>query len=223
MARKMLWAVVVVGLMLVAAPFALGMPSKASAGQKMMDGFRPLMQQKNVDKTAAYYNDVFVPLGQVVPAMGQANVDKFSAYVSGFVAMGVDARNLVPALAQALHMTPTQVQAFMAGQFPAMSKILQNLPAMQKDFDQLVGLMRSNVNIFGQVPAGLKHYQPLVTTMQANVGNYKKADQLQPFVQERGKILPRRMTGTCSRHQRWLGEAIKRARNIALLPFATEL
>ena len=53
--------------------------------------------------------------------------------------------------------------------------------------------------------------------------DYKKADQLQPFVQERGKILPRRMTGTCSRHQRWLGEAIKRARNIALLPFATEL
>jgi small subunit ribosomal protein S18 len=53
--------------------------------------------------------------------------------------------------------------------------------------------------------------------------DYKRADMLQPFVQERGKILPRRMTGTCSRHQRWLGEAIKRARNIALLPFATEL
>jgi small subunit ribosomal protein S18 len=53
--------------------------------------------------------------------------------------------------------------------------------------------------------------------------DYKKAEMLQPFVQERGKILPRRMTGTCSRHQRWLCEAIKRARNIALLPFATEL
>jgi hypothetical protein len=43
---------------------------------------------------------------------------------------------------------------------------------------------------------------------------------LQPFVQDRGKIMPRRMTGTCSKHQRWLGVAIKRARNIALLPFA---
>jgi small subunit ribosomal protein S18 len=53
--------------------------------------------------------------------------------------------------------------------------------------------------------------------------DYKKVEMLQPFVQDRGKILPRRMTGTCSRHQRWLGEAIKRARNIALLPFATEL
>jgi len=53
--------------------------------------------------------------------------------------------------------------------------------------------------------------------------DYKKVEMLQPCVQECGKILPRRMTGTCSRNQRWLGEAIKRARNIALLPFATEL
>jgi small subunit ribosomal protein S18 len=50
--------------------------------------------------------------------------------------------------------------------------------------------------------------------------DYKKVEMLQPFVQERGKILPRRMTGTCSRHQRWLGVAIKRARNIALLSFS---
>jgi small subunit ribosomal protein S18 len=53
--------------------------------------------------------------------------------------------------------------------------------------------------------------------------DYKKAEVLLQFVQERGKILPRRITGTCSRHQRWLTVAIKRAQNIALLPFATEL
>ena len=53
--------------------------------------------------------------------------------------------------------------------------------------------------------------------------DYKKAEMLLPFVQDRGKIMPRRMTGTCSKHQRWLGVAIKRARNIALLPFGTEL
>src|SRR6267143_2399597 len=50
--------------------------------------------------------------------------------------------------------------------------------------------------------------------------DYKRADILSQFVQERGKILPRRMTGVCARHQRWLGVAIKRARNIALLTFA---
>jgi small subunit ribosomal protein S18 len=53
--------------------------------------------------------------------------------------------------------------------------------------------------------------------------DYKRADVLRQFVQDRGKLLPRRITGTCSRHQRWLTEAIKRARNIALLPFASEM
>jgi small subunit ribosomal protein S18 len=49
--------------------------------------------------------------------------------------------------------------------------------------------------------------------------DYKKPEQLTTFIQERGKIVPRRITGTCARHQRWLAEAIKRARNIALMPF----
>ena len=52
--------------------------------------------------------------------------------------------------------------------------------------------------------------------------DYKKGDMLREFVQDRGKILPRRITGTCSRHQRWLHTAIMRARNIALLPFGTQ-
>ena len=58
---------------------------------------------------------------------------------------------------------------------------------------------------------------------KADFIDYKKAEILAPFLQERGKILPRRMTGTCARHQRWLTVAIKRAQNIALLPFAAEL
>ncbi len=58
---------------------------------------------------------------------------------------------------------------------------------------------------------------------KADFIDYKKAEILGAFIQERGKILPRRMTGTCARHQRWLTVAIKRAQNIALLPFAAEL
>ena len=49
--------------------------------------------------------------------------------------------------------------------------------------------------------------------------DYKDADTLHRFITERGKILPRRITGTCARHQRALALAIKRARMIALLPF----
>jgi small subunit ribosomal protein S18 len=52
--------------------------------------------------------------------------------------------------------------------------------------------------------------------------DYKDVKLLSGFVPERGKILPRRMFGTCAEHQRKLTLALKRARNIALLPFAAE-
>ncbi len=52
--------------------------------------------------------------------------------------------------------------------------------------------------------------------------NYKDARLLSQFVPERAKILPRRISGVCSPHQRQLKDAIKKARNIALLPFTTE-
>ena len=52
--------------------------------------------------------------------------------------------------------------------------------------------------------------------------DYKDLPRLRRFVTERGKILPRRTTGTCAAHQRQLTVAIKRARQIALLPFVTE-
>jgi small subunit ribosomal protein S18 len=52
--------------------------------------------------------------------------------------------------------------------------------------------------------------------------DYKDTKLLSQFVPERGKILPRRISGTCARHQRILQTAIKRARHVALLPFATD-
>ena len=52
--------------------------------------------------------------------------------------------------------------------------------------------------------------------------DYKDAARLRKYMSERGKILPRRMTGTCAHHQRQLTEAIKRARHIALLPYTAE-
>jgi small subunit ribosomal protein S18 len=51
---------------------------------------------------------------------------------------------------------------------------------------------------------------------------YKDAGRLRRFVSERGKIEPRRKTGTCAKHQRALTTALKRARHIALLPFTAQ-
>ena len=52
--------------------------------------------------------------------------------------------------------------------------------------------------------------------------NYKDVKLIGPFVPERGKILPRRISGTCAMHQRKLQTAIKRARQLALIPYVTE-
>lgn len=49
--------------------------------------------------------------------------------------------------------------------------------------------------------------------------NYKDVDILKKYVNEKGKILPRRVTGACAKHQRVIAEEIKKARMIALLPF----
>ena len=52
--------------------------------------------------------------------------------------------------------------------------------------------------------------------------DYKEVGRIRKYTTERGKILPRRISGNCAKHQRQLTIAIKRARNVALLPFATE-
>ena len=56
-----------------------------------------------------------------------------------------------------------------------------------------------------------------------NWNDYKNVDVLRGLISDRGKIRPRRQTGTCARHQRQVAEAIKRARHMALLPFAGEM
>ena len=57
---------------------------------------------------------------------------------------------------------------------------------------------------------------------KVDIIDFKDARFLGDFIPERGKILPRRISGNCAIHQRMLAEAIKRARNIALLPYTTD-
>jgi hypothetical protein len=181
MNRKLLWAVLAIGLTLAIAPLALSLPGKAAAGQRMMDGFQPIMQPDQVKTTAYYYNQVFVPLGTVTPMISAQNLATFQAYLKRFGGVQSDAAKLVPLLAQALHMTPAQVQKLMGTQLPSMAALLTNLPAMQRDFNGLLGTMQQNVGIFAQAPAGLAHYKPLVTAIQANVNNYKQVNSLPDF------------------------------------------
>ena len=60
------------------------------------------------------------------------------------------------------------------------------------------------------------------TDNNGGVIDYKDTNKLRTFISERGKILPRRITGTCAKHQRKLTVAIKRARHISLLPYIVD-
>lgn len=181
MIRKLWWVVLAIGAFGIIAPFALSLPSKVSAGEEMMTAFEPIMDEENVQITSDYYYNVFVPLGEVAPAMSQENIDTFNAYLAGFGALGEDAANMVPAMAAAMGMSEEEVQGFMAEQFPAMMQTMQALPQMQEDFTNLLGLMEANVAIFEQVPAGLDHYEPLVVTMEEQYENYDSAASMPDF------------------------------------------
>jgi hypothetical protein len=76
MNRKALWwAVLAIGAALIVAPLAMGMPGKAAAGQRMLNGFQPIMAPAHVQKTADYYNNVFVPLGGVAQQFTAASTN----------------------------------------------------------------------------------------------------------------------------------------------------
>ncbi len=181
MNRIVLWPVLLIGVALIVVPFALGMPGKTAAGQRMLNDFRPLMQPAAVQTTADYYDNVFTPLGKVAPALNDKTVARFQGYAQGLDGMLADGQKLVPALAQAMHMTPAQVQAMLQKQFPSMAAMLVALPTMKTDFAQLIGLMAANTKVFARVPAGLAWYEPLVRTMQGNVADYRSVDSLPNF------------------------------------------
>ena len=150
--RWVLWPVLVIGVALVVAPLAISLPSKASAGQKMLNGFHPLMQPAAVRTTVEYYNNTFTALGPVA---------------KGGVAASAEIPALFAGLAGALHMTQPQLAQFLSTSFPAMAQLLEKFPDL--------------VPVFKNVPPGLAWYKPLVDTMQAQVNNYAKVDSLPNF------------------------------------------
>lgn len=149
--RWVLWPILVIGVALVVTPLATSLPSKASAGQKLLNNFHPIMQPAAVSTTLAY-DKTFQDLGPVAIA-------------------GTKAAPEIPALfsslAGALHMNETQLVGYLRAEFPAMATLLEKLPQL--------------VPVFKRVPPGLAWYKPIVGTMQANVGNYAKADSLPNF------------------------------------------
>jgi len=181
MNRKLFWAFFAIGIVLIAMPLVISMPGKARSGERMLQNFEPIMQPANVAKTVDYYDNVFVPLGQVAPALNDQTVAKFQGYLKGMGGMQVEGQKLMASLAAQNGMTNAQMQAYMAREYPSMTALLQNMPQMQKDFGGLMTMMAASTDIFSRVPAGLAHYKPLVDTMETNVDNYEQVSSLPNF------------------------------------------
>ena len=74
--KALWWGVLVIGVALIVAPLAMGLPGKSAAGERMINDFQPIMAPDQVQKTADYYYNVFVPLGQITPMYTNANADQ---------------------------------------------------------------------------------------------------------------------------------------------------
>ncbi len=141
MNRKALWwAVLVIGVALVVAPLAMGMPGKAAAGQRMLNGFQPIMAPASVQKTSGYYYNVFVPFGKFAPMFSQANADKFSGYMQGMQTAGLQ--------------IPPQAAKDFTGLIGAMHQavpLAAQVPAGLAWYKPLVDTMSANVTNYKQV------------------------------------------------------------------------
>ncbi len=139
MNRKILWAVLVVGLVLIAAPFAIGLPAKAAAGERMMDDFAPLMQPQNVQTTADYYYDVFVPLGKVAPMISDTTMQRLNGYMG----------QMAPVLKQ----NPEMAQDFtgLFGVMAANTVVFGRVNAGLDHYKPLVDTMQGNVGDYDSV------------------------------------------------------------------------
>lgn len=141
MNRKALWwAVLVIGVAMVVMPFAIGLPGKSAAGNRMMNDFRPIMAADQVQSTADYYNNVFVPLGQITPLFSNANATKFQGYMKGMQTAGI-------ALPAPVAKDFTQLIGTMKQAVPVASRV----PAGLQHYKPLVTAMQGNVDNFNQL------------------------------------------------------------------------
>jgi hypothetical protein len=141
MNRKALWwGVLVIGVVMIVAPFVMGLPSKAAAGERMLGDFQPIMAPDQVQKTADYYYKVFVPLGQITPVFTDANANKFGGYLQGMQASG-------------LKIPPAAAQDFtgLVGMMKQAVPIAQRVPGGLQHYKPLVDTMQGNVGDFKKV------------------------------------------------------------------------
>ena len=147
--KALWWGVLVIGVALIVAPLAMGLPGKSAAGERMINDFQPIMAPDQVQKTANYYYNVFVPLGQITPMYTNANATKFQNYLTGMQAAGLQ---IPPAAAKDF----TQLVGSMKQAVPIASQV----PAGLAHYKPLVTAMQGNVNDFDKL-SSLPKFTPV--------------------------------------------------------------
>jgi hypothetical protein len=150
--RVFYWPILVIGVLMIVLPFAISLPSKAGAGQAMLDNFHPIMKPASVTTTVSLYENTFLKLKPVA---------------EGGIAAAGEETALLKGLATGLKLSPTQLEQYLGAKYPAFAQLLASFPQL--------------VPVFQQVGPGLADYKPLVDTMQANVTNYQQVDSLPNF------------------------------------------
>jgi hypothetical protein len=138
--KALWWAVLVVGVAMIVAPLAMGLPGKSAAGNRMLNDFRPIMQPKQVQLTADYYYKVFVPLGHITPVFTNQNAAKFQGYLQGMKQAHVQ---IPPAAAQDF----TGLVGMMKQAVP----VAQQVPGGLQHYKPLVDTMQANVGNYHQM------------------------------------------------------------------------
>jgi len=101
--RVFYWPILIIGVLLIVAPFAISLPSKASAGQAMLDNFHPIMQPASVKQTVSLYENTFLKLKPVA---------------SGGIAAAGEETALLKGLATGLHLSPHNSSSTSVDSFP---------------------------------------------------------------------------------------------------------
>ncbi len=138
--KALWWGVLVIGVALIVGPLAMGLPGKSAAGERMLTDFQPIMAADQVQSTADYYYNVFVPLGRITPMYTNANATKFQNYLTGMQAAGLQ---IPPAAARDF----TQLVGTMKHAVPIASRV----PAGLAHYKPLVVAMQGNVSDFKQL------------------------------------------------------------------------
>lgn len=109
------WPILIIGVLLIVLPLAISLPSKANAGQAMLEKFHPIMQPASVKDTVGLYENTFLALKPVA---------------TGGIAAAGEKTGLLKGLATGLHLTPVQLEQFLRGKYPAFAQLLASFPQL---------------------------------------------------------------------------------------------